>query len=321
MGPPCDASFPIARALLLCTLLPVFVASSVDYSSYSRESIGGRNVLIEDPTPASVDGGHSEVHLQGDQVAWRPRLPLPPVAAGGVLGCEHSRQGRHLVVDDTGFVCSRASFNGTSGCCMEQNVRDRFACTSCDPDRHCCSQYEYCVACCMDPLKTSLEDALSAPIAHQPSAKPFDTVFALCQSRCRSNSDSVVHENAYKSDLHHCYSLAGGGENASSVDGEHFKGEVSEPGQSCEETCAGRSMQCLAAALRTINTCDWLKQFFTCDGGCSVSAGADQPAEVVDDAPPHQRPGACLVNENEETLSCEGRHPMTRRLCPCAAVT
>ena len=31
-----------------------------------------------------------------------------------------------------------------------------------------------------------------------------------------------------------------------------------------------------------------LKQFFTCDGGCSVSAGADQPAEVVDDAPPHQ---------------------------------
>lgn len=66
------------------------------------------------------------------------------------------------------------------------------------------------------------------PRRHLRSAEPFETVFALCQSRCRSNSDSVVHENAYKSDLHHCYSLAGGGGNASSVDGERFKGEVSE---------------------------------------------------------------------------------------------
>jgi hypothetical protein len=225
------------------------------------------------------------------------------------------------VVDDEGFVCSRAAFNGTIGCCQEQRDPHRFSCSSCDLERHCCSQYEYCVACCMDPDKTSLEEALAAPIAHQPTEKPFETVFDLCLSRCRSNSQSVVHENAYKSELHHCYSLPAADVNGSSGNAEQFKAEVSNPGQSCKDACAERNMLCVPAALRTINTCEWLKQFFTCDGGCSTSTGVDQPAEVVDDAAPHQRPGACLVNSNEDMLSCEGQHPITRRLCPCASAT
>ncbi|KAJ0092482.1 hypothetical protein Patl1_26357 [Pistacia atlantica] len=46
--------------------------------------------------------------------------------------------------------------------------------------------------------------------------------------------------------------------------------------------------------------------------------GADQPAEVVDDAPSHLNPRACLYTRTQPMLSCDGSHRHTRRLCPCA---
>jgi hypothetical protein len=143
---------------------------------------------------------------------------------------------------------------------------------------------------------------LLTPTCHL-CAEPFETVFDLCLSRCRSNSQSVVrlchplfprpfsqaypihplcmvgsfnshlarfrtchyprpasrrghhlpeptveesawsgcvaeslfrgapeqvHENAYKSELHHCYSLPAADVNGSSGDAEQFKAEVSK---------------------------------------------------------------------------------------------
>ncbi|KAL8479592.1 hypothetical protein ACS0TY_026475 [Phlomoides rotata] len=56
----------------------------------------------------------------------------------------------------------------------------------------------------------------------------------------------------------------------------------------------------------------------SCKGTCLSSIGADQPAEVADDAPPHLNPGACLYTGRQSTLSCDGSHSHTRRLCPCA---
>ncbi|KAK9138815.1 hypothetical protein Sjap_009409 [Stephania japonica] len=35
----------------------------------------------------------------------------------------------------------------------------------------------------------------------------YMSVFYYCAGRCRHNSESVVHENAYIIDFHHCFSL------------------------------------------------------------------------------------------------------------------
>lgn len=68
--------------------------------------------LVSLPLP-HIGACHSP-HLLCPLLLARPRLPLPQVgAAGGVPGCEHSRQGRHLVVDDTGQPPPAASTAST----------------------------------------------------------------------------------------------------------------------------------------------------------------------------------------------------------------
>ncbi|PRQ37810.1 hypothetical protein RchiOBHm_Chr4g0406821 [Rosa chinensis] len=64
-------------------------------------------------------------------------------------------------------------------------------------------------------------------------------------------------------------------------------------------------------------TCN-IQRYMSCKGTCLASIGSDQPAEVVDDAPEHLNPGACLYSQTQSMLSCYGSHQHTRRLCPCA---
>ncbi|XP_075504883.1 uncharacterized protein LOC142542244 isoform X5 [Primulina tabacum] len=35
----------------------------------------------------------------------------------------------------------------------------------------------------------------------------YGNVFYFCAGRCRHNSESVVHENAYLSEYHHCFTI------------------------------------------------------------------------------------------------------------------
>ncbi|KAL8483096.1 hypothetical protein ACS0TY_025955 [Phlomoides rotata] len=80
-------------------------------------------------------------------------------------------------------------------------------CRGCNVVSQCCNSYEFCVSCCLNPDMTRKGLALKVKIAKPMSAGTYGSVFDYCAGRCRHNSESVVHENAYLSEFHHCFSI------------------------------------------------------------------------------------------------------------------
>lgn len=78
--------------------------------------------------------------------------------------CRNSIQGKALIVDERGIVCSRHDVLPNGCCRIEQRqtsknektpsmaVRERYSCKTCNP-QGCCTIYEYCVSCCLHPGK------------------------------------------------------------------------------------------------------------------------------------------------------------------------
>ncbi|BBG93606.1 hypothetical protein Prudu_001673 [Prunus dulcis] len=101
---------------------------------------------------------------------------------------------------------------------------------------------------------------MNVKVAKPATAGKYSNVFDFCAGRCRHNSESVVHENAYLSDFHHCFSL---------------------PSNS-----SAANYTFLEARLNGINVLvGSMQKYMSCKGTCLASIGPDQPAEVVDDAP------------------------------------
>ncbi|KAK8447615.1 hypothetical protein SEVIR_8G106900v4 [Setaria viridis] len=267
--------------------------------------------------------------------------------------CRSTVQGRHLISDDNGntpvplscldyfscqcctilqpfltdkplslvgYVCSALSINPWSHCCP--TTRDRFSCQGCKLDLQCCNSYEYCVSCCLNPSKTKKEDVLKLKVAKPVTAGTYTNVFDFCMGRCRHNSASVVHENAYASDFHHCFAMqqnsSGSTESSSVSKLLGINVVVGRPGESCSLVCKVRGQSCVPSRLSVLNKCEILQKYMRCKSGCFRSLGPDQPAEVVDEAPTSLNPGACLYMQMDERLTCDGSHQHTRRLCPCA---
>ena len=73
--------------------------------------------------------------------------------------CQNTKQGWDLLADDRGRLCSRGlvqdSTDAMPGCCPDGDVTgfQRYTCDGCDPLYNCCSQYEVCVSCCLDPAR------------------------------------------------------------------------------------------------------------------------------------------------------------------------
>ncbi|RDY12689.1 hypothetical protein CR513_02502, partial [Mucuna pruriens] len=207
-------------------------------------------------------------------------------------------------------------------------------CSGCNILSQCCNSYEYCVSCCLNPALTSKEQVLKTKVAKPATARTYASVFDYCAGRCRHSSESVVHENAYISDLHHCFSLPSNssyeicsfscieaGKNSSTLTEARLNGinvVVGRQGESCNSVCKLRGQSCVPNKLLVLNHCDIIQKYMSCKGSCIASVGADQPAEVVYDAPMHLNPGSCLYTETQSVLSCDGLHQHTRRLCPCA---
>ncbi len=103
-------------------------------------------------------------------------------------GCRFVRGGPELAADSNGKVCL-ASTLATNGCCA-QTIR---GCRQCV--KGCCDEYTTCVSCCTKAQPSHLRHY---------RIHSNDT-FALCVAACRTNRYSVVHENAYRSRLRHCY--------------------------------------------------------------------------------------------------------------------
>ncbi|CAK9859592.1 unnamed protein product [Sphagnum jensenii] len=235
--------------------------------------------------------------------------------------CNNTVQGRYLLSDSRGYVCSIMAVNSATSCCPE--VGKQYSCHGCELVSRCCDSYEYCVACCMDPARTVVEVALKTKVARQATARTCSSLFEFCSGRCRHNSQSVVHENAYANELHHCFSeqlnpSGESGDPAVETKLTDLTIIAARQGQSCDAACKGRRLSCAADKLSEINNCSELQSYMKCRGLCVASSGPDQPAEVVSTAPKHLHPGACLFNTQSSLLSCQGSHPYTRRLCPCS---
>ncbi|KAK4404084.1 hypothetical protein Sango_0777000 [Sesamum angolense] len=121
-----------------------------------------------------------------------------------------------------GHVCDAFSVDPLSRCCPGEG--DQFSCQGCNLVSQCCNSYEFCVSCCLNPVMTPKELALKVKIAKPLSAGKYGSVFDFCAGRCRHSSESVshhpsnriacytfvsdlVHENAYLSEFHHCFSI------------------------------------------------------------------------------------------------------------------
>ncbi|XP_062197739.1 uncharacterized protein LOC133900573 isoform X2 [Phragmites australis] len=201
--------------------------------------------------------------------------------------CRSTVQGRHLISDDNGYVCSALSIDPWSHCCPRTGAR--FSCQGCKLDFQCCNSYEYCVSCCLNPSKTKKGDVLKLKLAKPVTAGTYTSVFDFCVGRCRHSSASVVHENAYASDFHHCFSVhkkSLGSIESNSV--SRFLGisiSVGRPGESCSLVCKAKGQSCVPSRLSMLNKCEILQKYLRCKSGCFRSLGPDQPSEVVDEAP------------------------------------
>jgi len=132
-----------------------------------------------------------------------------------VTTCRNSIQGKVLIVDDRGYVCSRNEVLG-NGCCDTSLPRvKRYSCETCK-ENGCCSIYEYCISCCLHPDKKDiLQNVLGkAPETFRVLFASVTDHFELCLAKCRTSSQSVQHENSYRDpQAKHCY-----GDNPPSTD-------------------------------------------------------------------------------------------------------
>ncbi|CAE7619596.1 Mgat1 [Symbiodinium natans] len=92
--------------------------------------------------------------------------------------------------------------------------------------------------------------------------------------------------------------------------------QQADHGESCDSACAKTGRRCDAEALHSLNNCPDMEEAFGCKY-CAHQVGQELPAYVVDKFQPTV--GQCLVTFISQ-MSCQARHPATRRLCACAAV-
>ncbi|NXU54437.1 CL049 protein, partial [Turnix velox] len=121
--------------------------------------------------------------------------------------CRNSVQGKLLITDELGYICERKDLL-VNGCCNVNVPSTKlYSCESCLPNG-CCSIYEHCVSCCLQPSKQHLLERFlnRAAIAFQNLFMAVEDRFELCLAKCRTSSQSVQHENTYRDPIaKYCY--------------------------------------------------------------------------------------------------------------------
>ncbi|KAF6080627.1 hypothetical protein HJG60_001658 [Phyllostomus discolor] len=128
------------------------------------------------------------------------RSPL----VGSWEACWFYTQGRLWLA---GYVCERKDLL-VNGCCDVSVPSTKQHCCDGCLSNGCCSAYEHCVSCCLQPSKQLLlERFLSrAAVAFQNLFMAVEDHFELCLAKCRTSSQSVQHENTYRDPVaKYCY--------------------------------------------------------------------------------------------------------------------
>ncbi|XP_023589545.1 SREBP regulating gene protein isoform X2 [Trichechus manatus latirostris] len=139
-------------------------------------------------------GGHGVAPGAEEEMGARPGLR----ALARLLPHQHLQ---------AGYVCERKDLL-VNGCC-NVNVPNtkQYCCDGC-LSNGCCSAYEYCVSCCLQPNKQLLLERFlnRAAVAFQNLFMAVEDHFELCLAKCRTSSQSVQHENTYRDPIaKYCY--------------------------------------------------------------------------------------------------------------------
>ncbi|XP_029074416.1 UPF0454 protein C12orf49 homolog isoform X10 [Monodon monoceros] len=129
-----------------------------------------------------------QVHDHDQPIPWKVQFNLGNSSRPSNQ-CRNSIQGKHLITDELGYVCERKDLL-VNGCC-NVNVPDtkQYCCDGC-LSNGCCSAYEYCVSCCLQPNKQLLLERFlnRAAVAFQNLFMAVEDHFELCLAKCRTSS-------------------------------------------------------------------------------------------------------------------------------------
>eukprot|EP00043_Microstomoeca_roanoka_P003268 m.42949 g.42949 ORF g.42949 m.42949 type:complete len:173 (-) comp11990_c0_seq4:539-1057(-) len=116
-------------------------------------------------------------------VAWFHRRHL--VAAGNET-CKYTSSEGLVIADEMGRVCqlTDAALNG----CCQMGSSSLHTCESCS-SIHCCSIYEHCVSCCLDPSNIALRrhvfQNLTQPLLVRPHSCMMARTIFFSESRAK----------------------------------------------------------------------------------------------------------------------------------------
>eukprot|EP00794_Sanderia_malayensis_P014317 gene14317-15806_t len=142
-----------------------------------------------------MKGGNIYDGLPPDRILTKNFLWLDLNNETHAYNCRNSVQGRNLIADDKGYICSHEHLN-TKGCCIPgKNSSERFSCGTCKQNR-CCKRH-------------ILENVLIRERkSKSPLLRSVSDTFELCLSKCRTSSMSVQQENLYRDSVYKfCYGL------------------------------------------------------------------------------------------------------------------
>ncbi|XP_023097221.2 SREBP regulating gene protein isoform X1 [Felis catus] len=142
----------------------------------------------EEEERAVRDRNLLQVQDHDQPIPWKVQFHLGNSSRPGNQ-CRNSIQGKHLITDELGYICERKDLL-VNGCC-NVNVpgTKQYRCDGCLPNG-CCSAYEYCVSCCLQPSKQLLLERFlnRAAVAFQNLFMAVEDHFELCLAKCRTSS-------------------------------------------------------------------------------------------------------------------------------------
>lgn len=237
--------------------------------------------------------------------------------------CRNTKQGRYIITDDRGYLCTREKEDPMTGCCTSG---DQYSCETCQMPDRCCLLYEACVSCCLAPEHDAIHlfpKVYRAP-GHQETGRWADE-FEYCRGKCRSHGRSTVHENAYIDERHFCFSqtaLPVVTEPQTTPLPEGIQIAAGNSGEDCNSVCGDRGLRCVPEFFPSLNSCNLMRNHFPCEAACSRAA-ADEPQEAMYVTPQGSKtenPAVCFVGPVDaafDSNACDWDQTHVRRLCPC----